>query len=590
MINASFLEGKPVHVRLTDGALAGSDDVLITSVCSGGGLRVNIKNVSEKCLRVSEIALFAGEVDLPKETKFYGEGYHMLSQYRGDMENLEVIGAYGDDKSFFHLPDNRYDQDCHIAYYLLEFISGQERCLLAFSSCHKFLSKFRFKENYLECVLDAEGLCLHPGEAWDMEELVVYAGADFAALYRHLAASIARNHPLLPLPPGIDPIPTGWCSYYCVGILSPEALYQNAEAMARRVPELSMIQIDAGLNPTDGDWLLPAFEDDLAAACEKVRSYGVKAGGYCSPFIVNMDSRLYAEHPEWLVRDEAGNPTSRRSHRPDWCILDGTHPGARAYLKRIARYLHDSCGLRYVKLDFLSYGALPAGRRYDETKTSVEAYRMGMRAILEEIGGDTFVLACNAPFWPTLGLAHGNRSTNDIFRDWKHVSGNALEQFYRNWQHQRLWANDPDCVLLEKLDIIRRKGGQPVVRPCTLTDDEFEFHKAFGVASGGMLLSGDLLEAITDRSIDALKRMMAARGEAAVFDDDTFEVGRFATKKLICLFNWADVEKSFMVRVDGTGRLEDFWTDAELGVYDGGFSIRLPAHGGRVLRMKEESK
>lgn len=246
--------------------------------------------------------------------------------------------------------------------------------------------------------------------------------------------------------------------------------------------------------------------------------------------------------------------------------------------------MHDCCGLRYFKLDFLSYGALPAGVHYDNGKTSVEAFRMAMTAMIEEIADDSFILACNAPFWPCLGLAHANRTTNDIFRDWKHVRGNALEQFYRNWQHRKLWINDPDCVLLDKLDIVRLKDNAPVVRPCTLTIDEFEFHKAFIIACGGMVLSGDLLYEISGKNIDVLKKMMNAAGEAAVFDSRKFEIGRFRTKNLVCLFNWDDSEKMLAVPINGRQKITDFWTDVVLGEFSGKIEIRLAPHAGRVLK------
>jgi len=578
----------PVEIRLTSGQPAADGDFIITKSYSANGdrLRVNIKNVSGQPQRIKEIALIAGEAPIPADTKYYGEGYHMLCQYRGDMQNTEIIGAYKSDKLFFHLEDNPHDKDLLLTYYLLEltFAKGGHT-LLAFASCHKFLGKFRFGTGYVEAVMDAEDLLLQPGEAWDMEELIVSSGDKSPPLYDALASAINQNHPPMKYHEP-DKIHTGWCSYYCVGIFDPEALYQNAEAMAARIPELEMIQIDAGLNTKNGDWSSFKFDDDLAAACNKVREKGVIAGGYYSPFIVDKDSDLAKNHPDWLVKDEDGNPTNRRCYKKDWFILDGSHPEARQNLKKLIRYMYDECGLRYFKLDFLSYGALPAGRRYDETKTSIEAYRMGMKAMLEEVGNDSFVLACNAAFWPTLGLAHGNRSTNDIFRAWKQVHGNALEQFYRNWQHQKLWVNDPDVIVLEKLDITRRAtAGGPSLRPSILTDDEFEFHKAFAIACGGMILSGDLLHQISDANIEVLKKMMSAMGEAAVFDSTEFEIGRFNTKDLLCLFNWQDEAKTISVPLANGVSISDFWTDECLGKHTGTFEIKLAGHGGRVLKL-----
>ncbi|MCL2572869.1 MAG: alpha-galactosidase [Defluviitaleaceae bacterium] len=580
MINAPLIFGADVEIRLSSGQMPGENDFKIYKHISKNGMRVSIKNISDTAKQVKEIALFAGNIPV-NQAKVYGEGYHMLCQYRGDMSRLEVVGAYGDDKSFFHLVDNPYDAGHCLVYYLLQLSYEGEHSLIAFASCHKFLGKFRFSPGYLEAVMDCEDIVLQPGAVWDMEELVVFSGSDANALYYQLGAAINANHP--PMKSSWNKIPTGWCSYYCVGTFSPAEIYKNAEAMAARIPELEMIQIDAGLNKRNGDWNEWKFDDDLAAACEKVRGYGVDVGGYYSPFVVDNDSTLAKNHPDWLVKDEEGRPTNRRCRKESWFILDGSHPEARAHLKKLIRYMYDECGLRYFKLDFLSYGALPAGVRYDSTITSIEAYRIGMKAILEEVGEDSFVLACNAPFWPTLGLCHANRTTNDIFRGWKQVGVNALEQFYRNWQHQRLWINDPDVVVLEKLEIVRTKDGKPSPRPCTLTDAEFEFHKAFAVACGGMILSGDLLYEISDANIEVLKKMKNAMGEAAVFDNDNFEVGRFMTKDIICLFNWNDLQRVITADIEGTVAVKDFFTEEEIGKFEANIAIELPPHGGKVL-------
>jgi len=295
-----------------------------------------------------------------------------------------------------------------------------------------------------------------------------------------------------------------------------------------------------------------------------------------------VDSELAKNHPEWMVQ-ENGKPTSDYSHNPNWYILDGSHPGAVEYLRKIIRWMRDDCGLRYFKLDFLAYGALPVGERYDKNMSAVESYRAGMRAMIEEAGEDSFILACNSPFWPTLGLCHGQRVTNDILRQWKLVSGNARELFYRNWQHQNLWINDPDCVVLERIDITRSNGR---VRECTLTDAEFEFHKAFALCCGGMILSGDLLDSISEKSVDILKRLTDNMGEAAFFDSDDFTVGRFKEKPFICLFNWSGEEREVSANIPGKKSAYDFFTDEYIAEFTDTITLTLPPHGARSLFIK----
>lgn len=73
------------------------------------------------------------------------------------------------------------------------------------------------------------------------------------------------------------------------------------------------------------------------------------------------------------------------------------------------------------------WGALPGGNRFNENATKIEAYRMGMEAVLEGAGTDSFILGCNAPMWPSLGLVHGMRVTGDISRSWPKIKMLARE-------------------------------------------------------------------------------------------------------------------------------------------------------------------
>jgi len=96
-----------------------------------------------------------------------------------------------------------------------------------------------------------------------------------------------------------------------------------------------------------------------------------------------------------------------------------------------------------------------------------------MQAILEG-AGDSFILGCNHPIWPSFGLIHGSRSSGDIKRTWKTFAGTARMNLSRNWQNGRLWWNDPDCVVLTG----------------DLADDEYLFHATAIYATAAILLPG----------------------------------------------------------------------------------------------------
>ncbi|UUZ86079.1 alpha-galactosidase [Paenibacillus sp. P26] len=508
MLNPQHLEAMDTSVRLSDCTIAPKHAIAIRKEWAGSRLQASVVNQSDRPLRIKEVVLFSGELPYAADTPFYGEGFQMLAQYAGTLDAPYVIGAYGTDWDFFRIPKTKFNEHLWTVYNLLElFPEQQDPVLMAFTSCHRFSGEFRFKAQYLEIVMDTEDLTLEPGQSWELEEFMIFSGPDRNVLYEDLAEAMNRNHPRKTW----HEIPAGWCSYYCLRPMTAEGFYANAKAMKERIPELQRIQIDGGYATKNGDFLSPrpSLGADLKTISDGIRAAGVEAAGYLSPFIIDKDSNLYRDHPEWLVHDEEGRPFNEIGRKREWYMLDGTHPGAQEYLRNAVRVMHDEWGWRYFKLDFLAYGALPGSIRYDKNATRVEAFRRGIQAIVDEVGHDSFILGCNAPFWPILGLVHGNRVTNDAYRDWKHVKGNARELFWRNWQNDRLWYNDPDVIVLESLDFkSKNASGEIVEKKSTLTDVEFEFHKAFAAASGGMILSGDLLTDLSDENIEVLKKLL----------------------------------------------------------------------------------
>ena len=109
--------------------------------------------------------------------------------------------------------------------------------------------------------------------------------------------------------------------------------------------------------------------------------------------------------------------------------------------------MRNEWGCTYFKLDANFWGAMHGGRFHDRRATRIEAYRRGMAAVLSG-AGDAFILGCNHPIWPSIGLIHGSRSSHDISRDWARFSDTARQNLSRNWQNGRLWWNDPDAIVL----------------------------------------------------------------------------------------------------------------------------------------------
>ncbi|MBO4299059.1 MAG: alpha-galactosidase [Clostridia bacterium] len=584
-MTAEWLKTLPEKVRLSDGSTAKPGAYELKREWKGDFLSASLTNRSREALRVREAVLMGGVFPVPPACRFYGEGFQMLTQYEGTLAEPQVIGKYGSDESFFHIPKTSFNADRFTVYNcLLLSPAAHSHALFAFTSSFRYVGEFRFKGNDIEIVADCEDRVLAPGETWVFDEFGVFTGEDVNALFERLADRLNRNHPPLRYPE----VPFGWCSYHCISGVRAEEMYEQARALKARIPSLRRIQIDAGYQ-SSSDWLIPnpASGATMKEMCEKIRALGVEPAGYLSPFLVEADSALMRDHSDWVVHGADGRPFNEYTHVPHWYMLDGSNPEAVDYIRHVVRVMHDEWGLRYFKLDFTSYGALPGGARHGGM-TRVEAFRALFGAIAEEVGADSYILGCNAPFWPQLGLVHGNRATNDVFRRWETVSGNARQLFWRGWQ-SRLWLNDPDGVVLEKRDMSGYRGGRYRRRICELSDAEFRFHRAYIMACGGVVTSGDLLTEISGENIKVLETLMRNVGPAAVFDDDTFTVGRAvrADGELICAFNWSDDVRCIEIPVERPCRATELFSGRDLGAFEKYVMLDdvLP-HDGMVIRLE----
>jgi alpha-galactosidase len=427
----------------------------------------------------------------------------------------------------------------------------------------------------VQAIVDCEGLTLAPGKAWPLEELLVASGRDRTALLSQVAARLQKNHPVqLPRTP-----PTGWCSWYCFGPnVTAQQVLENVDAIARSMPSLKYIQIDDGYQSAMGDWLDTgaAFGGSVRTVLAAIRRRGFEPAIWVAPFIAEEQSHLFQQHPDWFIKDADGRPlrsdrvTFGGWRRGPWYAVDGTHPGAAAHLERVFRTMRMEWGCTYFKLDANFWGAMHGGRFHDPQATRVEAYRRGMAAIRRG-AGDSFLLGCNHPIWPSIGLIHGSRSSNDIKRNWDRIATTARQNLSRNWQNGRLWWNDPDAVVL---------AGES-------TDAECQFHATAIYATGGMMLSGDDLTNIPDARAAMLRKLLPPTGVAAEFTDGSLTVGSvdLPNARMMCLFNWDDRADTVTFDLRQPSTITDYWSDESLGRRSGTIAIELPPKSARLLKV-----
>ncbi len=530
-----------------------------------------LRNTGSSAVRVREVVLFEYEHGHPGETAIYGEGFQMLSQTGGTLAKPVDLGNYTDVKHY-----RLIEPDGSRAFFGVMTLSPgtpATQHVLAFSSCRRFVGKFRLQPSSIQVVVDTENLEIAPGEEWPLEEFMWNTGPARIDLLGTVAARLSRNHPLLR---SAAP-PSGWCSWYCFGpSVTAEQVLANLDVIAKDIPGLKYIQIDDGYQPAMGDWLETgkAFGGNVQTVLKAIRARGFEPAIWVAPFIAEEGSRLFKDHPDWFVRDEEGAPlradkvTFGGWRRGPWYALDGTHPAAQAHLTRVFRTMRQEWGCTYFKLDANFWGAIHGGRFQDPQATRVEAYRRGMAAVLAG-SGDAFILGCNHPIWPSVGVIHGSRSSNDIKREWARITTTARQNLMRNWQNDTLWWNDPDAVVLTG----------------TLPEEEFRFHASAIYATGGMILSGDDLTTISPERMAMLRKLQPPTGQAARFDDDALQVGtvRIPGGVAMVLLNWDDAPKDLRFPLDGRHHVRDLWTGADYSQCEGWMTIEVPAHDGRVI-------
>jgi alpha-galactosidase len=565
---SSLIRKAPSRVVLADGSPTPAA-LRLARTWTDGTCKSTLANAGASPLRVREIILFDYEHRFAPDTPIYGEGFQMLSQTGGTLAKPVDLGNYTDAKHYRLVePDG-----AHAMYGVMRISPSLARPLvLAFTSCRRFVGKFRSNASRIQIVLDTESLEIAPGETWPLEDFTFVDEASPDGGLNLVAAGLRRNHPPLRFPKP----PSGWCSWYCFGpSVTADQVLANLDVIAREIPALKYIQIDDGYQPAMGDWLDTgaAFGGKVQTVLAAIRDKGFEPAIWVAPFIAEAGSRLFKEHPDWFIKDDHGAPLSADRvtfggwRRGPWYAIDGTHPEARRHLTAVFRTMRREWGCTYFKLDANFWGAMHGGRFADPNATRVEAYRRGMTAVLAG-AGDAFILGCNHPLWPSLGLIDGSRSSNDIKRTWERIATTARQNLMRNWQNGTLWWNDPDAVVLT--------GDLP--------EEEFRFHASAIWATGGMILSGDDLTTISPARLAMLKRLQPA-SQPAHFEDDSLQVGirRVNGGVQAALLNWDDQPRALSVSLDGPCRVRELWTDADLGRRKGRIAITVPSHGGRVL-------
>ncbi|SEL93979.1 alpha-galactosidase [Butyrivibrio sp. ob235] len=116
-----------------------------------------------------------------------------------------------------------------------------------------------------------------------------------------------------------------------------------------------------------GDWFVneKKLPGSLSKIADHVNSLGMKFGLWFEPEMVNEDSELFRNHPDWALRDPDRNPVMGRNQ----LVLDMSRREVVDYLFDSMSKILDSANISYIKWDFnrsmanVFSNAMPADRQ-----------------------------------------------------------------------------------------------------------------------------------------------------------------------------------------------------------------------------------
>ncbi len=361
---------------------------------------------------------------------------------------------------------------------------GKERFLLAGSLNYR--SYTILHHNTFRSRMTVQNIC--EGQALDYQETVF----DLLILRGKSAPSYKSYvEQLLKRKPEMSPV-TGWTSWYNYYTdISEEIIRENLENFVSLNLPIDIFQIDDGYQTAVGDWLSikENFPNGMGAVAENIHRAGLKAGIWLAPFACANNSKIFRDHPDWLVTDEKDRPV-QAGYVPlwggAWYALDIYNEEVRYYLEKVFSTVFDTWNYDMVKLDFLYAAAIRPGRGKSRGMIMDEAM-----TFLRRLCGTKAILGCGIPMGQAAGYVDYCRIGCDVALGWEDQLLRKLQYpervstisslrstIHRRYLNGEAFVNDPDVIIL------RKENNE-------LTDREKGTLMAVNAALGGLVFTSD---------------------------------------------------------------------------------------------------
>ena len=134
-----------------------------------------------------------------------------------------------------------------------------------------------------------------------------------------------------------------------------------------------------------GDWdrVRACFPEGIRGLSGKIKEIGLQFGIWIEPEMVNRDSDLFRNHPDWLLRA----PERRMEHGRNEFVLDFTRTEVVDYLYEVLQKLLDDAEISYIKWDMNRSitGAFSAMLEADRQGEVFHRYILGVYDLYERL-------------------------------------------------------------------------------------------------------------------------------------------------------------------------------------------------------------
>ncbi len=347
-----------------------------------------------------------------------------------------------------------------------------------------------------------------------------------------------------------------YCSwnYDFMADITEEKLLGQIPVLQQYFPMVKFLQLDHGYEAARsprqrpmidlcyGDLTTPfnpvRFPSGPKALAERIRGEGFRPALWLGLW-ASLGSRMIAEHPDWVLRDDTGSPLLFDRWYGGTAVLDPSIAGVREYLDRLCATVFGDWGFEGVKLDFSSFAFNGRRVRFREQGRTAVEWRHELEAIFRRhLPRDGFFGWC-----VVAGTGHPFLAQADYFR-------NAVDIGRGDWATARriAWwtANTrmfmPESPCLPNVDSIGWSR--------FFDEEGWKTWLNFAAVSGGALeVSGDLRVLPEERLRRLARAMEVSNPERKVYcpglgdwegEPPAVWIAEGGSEGLIGVFNWRE--------------------------------------------------